>query len=241
MKKIVSIIIALVLTLPLLAQQESQAVRKGNKEYNKEKYAEAEVQYRKGLEKNDDSYEAHFNLGDALFRQEKYPEALGEWQRAAQLIQPKDGKYSEADKKKLAQVYHNMGNALYAQQDYGKAVEAFKQSMLANPKDDETRYNLIKSLSMLQQQQQQQNQDQDQQDQEQQQQQQQQQEQQQQDQEQEQQDQQDEQQQQQPRPDEMDKEQAEEILQALQQDEQETQEKAKRQQMNSKFRTDKDW
>ena len=180
MRKIVFSLLALALALPMMAQQESSSVRKGNKEYNKEKYAEAEVQYRKGLEKNADSFEAHFNLGDALFRQEKYAEALSEWQRAAQLIQPEDGKYSEGDKKKLAQVYHNMGNALYAQEDYGKAVEAFKQSMMANPKDDETRYNLVKALSMLQQQQQnqeqqqEQNQDQQQQDQQQQQQQQQQ-------------------------------------------------------------------
>ena len=163
MRKIVFSLLALTLALPMMAQQEFSSVWKGNKEYNKEKYAEAEVEYRKGLEKNADSFEAHFNLGDALFRQEKYAEALNEWQRAAQFIQPEEGKYSEADKKKLAQVYHNMGNALYLQEDYGKAVEAFKQSMIANPKDDETRYNLVKALSMLQQQQQQQQQQQEQQ------------------------------------------------------------------------------
>ena len=225
MRKIVFSLLALTLALPMMAQQEFSSVWKGNKEYNKEKYAEAEVEYRKGLEKNADSFEAHFNLGDALFRQEKYAEALNEWQRAAQFIQPEEGKYSEADKKKLAQVYHNMGNALYQQEDYGKAVEAFKQSMIANPKDDETRYNLVKALSMLQQQQQEQQQNQEQQDE---------------NQEQEQQE--DQQQQQQPNPNDMDREQAEQILQALQQDEQETQEKAKQQQMlNSKFRTDKDW
>ena len=224
MRKIVFSLLALTLALPMMAQQEFSSVWKGNKEYNKEKYAEAEVEYRKGLEKNADSFEAHFNLGDALFRQEKYAEALNEWQRAAQFIQPEEGKYSEADKKKLAQVYHNMGNALYQQEDYGKAVEAFKQSLIANPKDDETRYNLVKALSMLQQQQQQQ------------------QNQEQQDENQEQEQQEDQQQQQQPNPNDMDREQAEQILQALQQDEQETQEKAKQQQMlNSKFRTDKDW
>ena len=224
MRKIVFSLLALTLALPMMAQQEFSSVWKGNKEYNKEKYAEAEVEYRKGLEKNADSFEAHFNLGDALFRQEKYAEALNEWQRAAQFIQPEEGKYSEADKKKLAQVYHNMGNALYLQEEYGKAVEAFKQSMIANPKDDETRYNLVKALSMLQQQQQQQ------------------QNQEQQDENQEQEQQENQQQQQQPNPNDMDREQAEQILQALQQDEQETQEKAKQQQMlNSKFRTDKDW
>ena len=235
MKRII-IYIFLMLTPALAsAQKEFFDVAKGNKDYNKEQYTDAEVNYRKGLDKNNNSFEAHFNLGDALFKQQKYPEAAEEFQKAGALIQPKDGKYSESDKQKLAQVWHNLGNALYAQQQYDKAVGAYKNSLMANPKDDETRYNLIKAMQMLQEQQQQQNQDnqdqqQDQQDQ------QQQQEQQQQEQNRDNQD----QQQPQDQP-EMDKEQAEQILQALEQDEQDTQDKAKRQQMQSKFKTDKDW
>ena len=220
----------------LFAQKESPDVRKGNRQYNKEQYTDAEIQYRKGLDKNNNSFEAHFNLGDALFKQEKYPEAAEEFQKAGALLQPKNGKYSDADKKKLAQVWRNLGNSLYAQQQYDKAVGAYKNSLMANPKDDETRYNLIKAMQMLQQQQQQQ-QNQDNQDQQQQQDQQNQQQQQQ-----EQQQQEDNQDQQQPQDQpEMDREQAEQILQALEQDEQDTQDKAKRQQMQSKFKTDKDW
>ena len=237
MKRLFIYIMLVLIPTLVMAQKEFYDVRKGNKEYKKEQFTDAEINYRKGLDKNNNSFEAHFNLGDALFKQQKYPEAAEEFQKAGALIQPKDGKYSESDKKKLAQVYHNLGNALYAQQQYDKAVASYKQSLMANPKDDETRYNLIKAMQMLQQQQQeQQNQDnQDQQNQDQQDQ-QQQQEQQQQEQKQDNQD-------QQPPQDqpEMDREQAEQILQALEQDEQDTQDKAKRQQMQSKFKTDKDW
>lgn len=237
MKRTVIYIIFAALPLLAMAQKESPDVRKGNRQYKKEQYTDAEINYRKGLDKNSNSVEAHFNLGDALFRQEKYAEAAEEFQKAGSLIQPKDGKYSEADKKKLAQVHHNLGNAYYAQQQYDKAVASYKQGLMANPKDDETRYNLIKAMQMLQQQQQEQQQDQQEQNQDQNQDQQQQQQQ-----EQQQQEQQDEQNQpEQPDDQQMDKEQAEQILQALQQDEQETQDKAKRQQMQSKFKTDKDW
>ena len=59
----------------LFAQQEAPDVRKGNRAYNSENYTEAEVNYHRALDKNEQSFEAHFNLGDALFRQEKYPEA----------------------------------------------------------------------------------------------------------------------------------------------------------------------
>ena len=235
MKRIIFYILLTLTTLPTMAQKEFFDVRKGNKEYKKEQFTEAEVDYRKGLDKNNNSFEGHFNLGDALFKQQKYPEAAEEYQKAGALLQPKNGKYSDADKKKLAQVYHNLGNAYYAQQQYDKAVGAYKQGLMANPKDDETRYNLIKAMEMLQQQQQQQQQ-QDNQDQQQDQQDQQQQQQQQQ----EQQDNQD-QQNQPENQHEMDREQAEQILQALQQDEQDTQDKAKRQQMQSKVKTDKDW
>ena len=122
------------------------------------------------------------------------------------------------------------------QQQYDKAVAAYQASLRANPKDNDTRYNLVKAMQMLQQQQQQQQQNQDQQNQDQQ---QQQQEQQQQQQEQEQQ-QQEQQQQEQQQDDKMDKETAEQILQALEQDEQDTQEKMQRQQ-GKKRRVEKEW
>lgn len=214
----------------LFAQKEAPDIRHGNRDYNKDNFAEAEVDYRRGLEKNNQSYEAHYNLGDALFRQNKYPEAAEEFIKAAQVIDPKK------DKQKAAKTYHNLGNSLFAQQQYDKAITAYQQSLRANPKDNDTRYNMVKAMQMLQQQQQQQQQqnqqNQDQQQQQQEEQQQQQQEQNQDQQQQEQQQQQDEQQ--------MDQETAEQILQALEQDEQDTQEKLQRQQ-GSKRRVEKDW
>ncbi len=214
----------------LFAQKEAPDIRHGNRDYNKDNFAEAEVDYRRGLEKNNQSYEAHYNLGDALFRQNKYPEAAEEFMKAAQVIDPKK------DKQKAAKTYHNLGNSLFAQQQYDKAITAYQQSLRANPKDNDTRYNMVKAMQMLQQQQQQQqnqqNQDQQQQQQEQQ--------QQQQEQEQNQDQQQQEQQQQQQDEQQMDQETAEQILQALEQDEQDTQEKLQRQQ-GSKRRVEKDW
>ncbi len=224
------------------AQQESPDVRKGNKQYKKQDFTAAEVDYRRGLEKNANSFEAHYNLGNALFKQDKYPEAQEEYQKAAQLIENKD------NKQQLSESYHNLGNAFFAQQQYDKAVAAYKESLRNNPKDNDTRYNLVKAMQMLQQQQQQQqnqDQNQDKQNQDQQQQQQNQDQnkddQQQQDQ-QNQQDQQEQQQDQQEQQDDskMDKETAEQILQALEQDEQQTQEKMQRSQ-GQKRRVEKDW
>lgn len=229
-------IISLCITSLLFAQQERPDIRRGNKQYNDSNYVDAEVNYRRGLEKNDQSFEAHYNLGDALFRQEKYPEAVEQYAKAEHLLKADDKARKEQIDSRLASTYHNMGNAFYAQQQYDKAVAAYQQSLRRNPKDNDTRYNLVKAMQQLQQQQQNQNQ--------QQQEQQQQNDSTQQQQQQQQQPQQQEQQQQQQPPQQsdqqMDKETAEQILQALEQDEQETQEKLQRQQ-GKKRRVEKEW
>ena len=233
MKRFITIVSFVLCPLSIvLAQKEAGDVRRGNREYRKQNFTEAEVDYRRGLEANKDSYEAHYNLGDALFKQDKYTDAQLEFETAAKMLDKK------ADKDRYAKVMHNIGNCTFAQQQYNKAVAAYQESLRANPKDNDTRYNLVKAMEMLQQQQQQQQQNQqNQQNQEQQKQQQQQQQDQQQDQQHQQQDQ---QQQQQEQQDQMDKETAEQILQALEQDEQDTQEKMQRQQ-GKKRRVEKEW
>ena len=242
MKPIYTILLiasALLAAPAAMAQKESSDVRRGNKQYEQGNFSEAEVDYRRGLDKNDQSFEAHYNLGDALFRQEKYPEALEQYTLAEKQLKGKDGEDSRKVKERLASTYHNIGNACYAQQQFDKAVAAYQESLRRNPKDNDTRYNLVKAMQQLQQQQQQQNQDQKQ-DQQQQNDSTQQQQQQPQQQEQQPDNQQNQEQQQQEHDQQMDKETAEQILQALEQDEQETQEKLQRQQ-GKKRRVEKEW
>ena len=209
----------------LFAQREASDVRKGNKQYNKQDYSAAEISYRRALDTNKESYAAQYNLGEALFKQDKYPEALAAYESAARMLD------KNKDKEQMAKVMHNIGNCQFAQQQYYKAVAAFQESLRANPKDNDTRYNLVKAMEMLQQQQQQQQQEQNKN---------QQQQQEEQKQEQQQQEQQQQEQQQQEQEQQMDQETAERILQALEQDEQDTQEKMQRQQ-GKKRRVEKEW
>lgn len=219
----------------LYAQKESHDVRKGNKLYNDEKYTEAEVEYRKGLDKNSRSFEANYNLGNALFRQEKYEDALTQYSNAlANKVE---------DKQKLAAGYHNLGNALLLQNKVAESIDAYKMALKNNPKDDDTRYNLAYAQQLLkQQQEQQQNQQQDQEQKEDKQQEQEQQNQQQQ-QEQNQNDQQQEQEKQQPQQQEpqLSKENAQQLLDALLEDEKGVQEKVKKQNVRNQRKAEKDW
>ena len=137
---------------------ERKNVREGNKLYETEKFTEAEIAYRKSLEVNPRSSEGTYNLGNALYKQKKFPEAAEQYQLLAgqgeKMIETPEGKA------RLAEIYHNVGNIGMQSKEYAKSVEAYKQSLRLNPKDDETRYNLALAQKLLHDQQNQQNEDQ---------------------------------------------------------------------------------
>ena len=138
---------------------ERKQVREGNDLYQSEKYTEAEIAYRKALDVNPRSVEGTYNLGNALYKQKKFQEAAEQYQLlAGQEVKLKETPEGRA---RLAQVYHNMGNVCMQAKDYAQSVEAYKQSLRMNPKDDETRYNLALAQKLLNDQQQQQDQSQE--------------------------------------------------------------------------------
>ena len=217
----------------ILAQQKTDRdyLRSGNKLYNDSLFIKAEVDYRKALEINPKSTDAMFNLANALLMQQKAQEAMEQYQSVSKI---------EKDKEKLAQIYHNMGVMLQSAKQLPQCIEAYKESLRNNPKDDETRYNLALAQKQLKDQQQnQQNQDQQQQQQEQK---EDKQDQNKDQQEQEQKDQQQQnQQQQQQNKNEMSKENAEQLLNAVMQDEKNVQDKVKKQIQIQGKKLEKDW
>ena len=213
------------------AQQKTDRdyLRSGNKLYNDSLFIKAEVDYRKALDINPKSTDAMFNLGNALLMQQKVKEAMEQYESVSKV---------EKDKSKLAEIYHNMGVILQSAKQYPQCIEAYKESLRNNPKDDETRYNLALAQKMLKDQQQnQQNQDQQQQQQDQK------EDKQEQNQDQQEQDQknQQQQQQQQQNKNEMSKENAQQLLNAVMQDEKNVQDKVKKQIQIQGKKLDKDW
>ena len=233
LQKIYIISLLLLGGISVHAQQKTDRdyLRSGNKLYNDSLFIKAEVDYRKALDINPKSTDAMFNLGNALLMQQKVKEAMEQYESVSKV---------EKDKSKLAEIYHNMGVILQSAKQYPQCIEAYKESLRNNPKDDETRYNLALAQKMLKDQQQnQQNQDQQQQQQEQKedkQEQEQNQDQQEQDQKNQQQ-----QQQQQQNKNEMSKENAKQLLNAVMQDEKNVQDKVKKQIQIQGKKLDKDW
>ena len=132
-KILITMIAAVVISLPSAAQQERKFIRGGNDLFNKQDFEKAEVEYRKALDTEVKSYEGAFNLGDALYKQKKFDEALQQFQSLAQ---------NEKDKEKLGELYHNIGNTLLAMNKLDESIEAYKQSLRNRPNSPETKYNL---------------------------------------------------------------------------------------------------
>lgn len=229
-KKYIGMILLLLVAASASAQKaERDLIRKGNRFFKDSVYVDAEVNYRKALEVNPKSTVSMFNLGNTLVQQNKLQEAMEQYVAATKI---------EKDKSNLSQIYHNMGVIFHSQKDYAKAVEAYKQSLRNNPKDDETRYNLALAQKMLNDQQQNQDQNQDQNNQDQQKEQEQQQKQ---DQQKKQDQQQDQPSQPEKKDNEMSKENAEQLLNSVMQDEKDVQDKVKKQQVIQGSRLEKDW
>ena len=231
MRSLLTIILLLLPLLPSSAQDDRRDVRRGNRQFRKENYRAAEIDYRKAVLKDSTSLKAQYNLASALYREQDYDSAA----KALETV----GEAGEGS----SDYHFNAGDIALARQDYQAAVEYFRQSLLLNPSDLEAKENYTYAKKMLENRQNQQNQDhqnqqnQDQQDQQNQQNQQNQQDQQDQQQNQQNQDQQDQNQDQrqddrdgqsQDAPSGISRQQASQMLRAIQAKEDETQEKVKR-------------
>ena len=132
-KKVVAILLALLMSATMQAQSDRQLVREGNQQFRSGNYAEAEISYRKAVEKNPRNAQAIYNLGNALLGQRKDSAAVSQFEQSAKL---------ETNSIRKSQAYHNIGVICQGQKQFAQAIEAYKESLRNNPSDDDTRYNL---------------------------------------------------------------------------------------------------
>ncbi len=145
----IATILLLGVPLVLNAQNERKYVRQGVKAYDEKTYPESEIAFRKALDADSTSLPAGYDMGNALYKQNKYKDAGAVYQRLA--AEDKD-----ADDTTVADIYHNLGNSYLKQGDYAKSIEAYKHALRLRPADDATRYNLVYAQAKLREQQQQQ-------------------------------------------------------------------------------------
>ena len=142
--RLISILLFAINSLSVFAQSENKYIREGNEYYKRHNYKEAEKSYSRTLEKNKESLDAKFNMGDALYKQKKYEDAGHLFESLTK---------STKDKAKLAQTYHNLGNCHLQNKKYEDCIQAYQNALKLNPKDEDTRYNLAYAKKKLEQQQ----------------------------------------------------------------------------------------
>lgn len=146
------------ITINILAQPDRKINNQGVDAFESGNFVDAEVNFKKGLEKAPENFIANFNHGDVLYKQERYDEAVSSYKAAI----------GDADNDlRLAKIHHNIGNALLKSNKIQESIDAYKTALKHNPDDADTKYNLSYALSLLDNQdknQQQQDQNKDQQD-----------------------------------------------------------------------------
>ena len=133
-RKVAATLMLLMVAMSVSAQTDRQYIRQGNKQFDAGDYPNAEVSYRKAVEKNPKNPQAAYNLGNALLAQKKDSAAIEQFQNASKL---------ETNPLRKYQSFHNIGVICQSHKMYGEAIEAYKNALRLNPTDDETRYNLI--------------------------------------------------------------------------------------------------
>ena len=123
-----------------IEQSTKQIIRDGNKFYGKSDFPEAENQYRKALEINPNYEKGNYNLGNAIYQQDRFEESVPMYELVTKTTE---------DKVVKAENYHNIGNAMMKQKQYDKAIDAYKNALRNSPNDDETRYNLALAQKLL--------------------------------------------------------------------------------------------
>lgn len=119
---------------------ERRLIRQGNKDYEKGEWLDSEIDYRRALEKTPDSYEAQFNLGNSLYKQDRFDEAEQIFLKLGQ-----DSTSSGVSSKS----HYNAGNALFQQRKLEEALEEYKEALRKNPNDTEAKFNLAYVKKLL--------------------------------------------------------------------------------------------
>lgn len=141
MNRFFSIVLCVLLSgASLFAQEDKKDVRRGNKDYRKSNFKEAEIDYRKALLKDSTSFAATYDLANALYSQKDYEGAANTLEKLSK---------SAPESQYADRYYFNKGNVSLQKKDYKTAVDDFKQALLRDPSDLQAKESYIYAKKML--------------------------------------------------------------------------------------------
>ena len=164
----ISVLVALlfVCSLPVSAQyhKERKLVREGNSNFGRKNYNTSYNRYNEALEHDATNYEALYNRANAYHHlRQSNPQDSTLTAEVAFRNYEAIAADTLLSKSQRAEVLRNLGESLFNEQKYEAALNAFRESLLLNPADKETKYDYVLTKRIVDQkrQQPQQNQNQD--------------------------------------------------------------------------------
>lgn len=140
-------VVVLLAALPALgqyAQKVHKYLLEGDRAWKAGQYDQAEEYYRRALEM-EPLAKAEYNLANAIYRQERYGEAIAHYRRAIE---------QSSDPSLKARALYNLGNSYFMTEDLRQSIEAYKAALRLDPNNEAAKNNLALALRLLKQQQQ---------------------------------------------------------------------------------------
>ena len=126
---------------------ERGLVREGNKQFERRNFRSALNRYEEALEHDSLSYEAQYNRANAsaqyLINNPSDTTRRAERWKLSNAYYEKLAADSLLSDKQRAEVLRNLGESLFAQQQYEAALNSFRESLLLNGDDSETKNNYV--------------------------------------------------------------------------------------------------
>ena len=148
-RKYILILFLFVWAVASQAQNERKFIRQGNKYFEEAmkdtsridtvQFNKAEIEYLKALEKKPDDSKWNFNRADALYKQKKFDESVEKFKEIAD---------KTTNKIEKSRALHNLGNSFLMKNKLDESIAAYKDALRSNPKDLETKYNLLYAMNM---------------------------------------------------------------------------------------------
>jgi len=130
----------ILISFAMNAQKKDSYLPKANDEYAKKNYADAEADYRISQSKSPGNAASTYNLGNSIYAQNQAAEAGNVFLKATKEAKTRPEKHK---------AWHNLGNACMKNKDYASAVEAYKNALINDPSDEQSRYNFALAKDAL--------------------------------------------------------------------------------------------
>lgn len=121
-------------------KQSKELLSEASYEMTQDNFPLAEADYREAISLNPKEDTGKYNLGTAYYHRNMNAAAMNRFKQSAAVADTKTDKHKS---------FHNLGNTYMNEKKYQEAVEAYKNALRNNPKDEETRYNLALAKELL--------------------------------------------------------------------------------------------